>query len=157
MIPIIKIIVIMIKSTVVRMRSGVMRNMKEKMVDLVKMAKRMMLTRMFSTCWSSDVFLSDFHWDFHKNDCSSGYHCCVSFGISMIGVGPVRYKEYGVGRAPAGGNIKRLCTLEKGYFGAGWEYGKNMKGYEEQRWEGGYHEEVCGGISGGAYSSPMNM
>ena len=50
MIPIIKIIVIMIKSTVVRMRSGVMRNMKEKMVDLVKMAKRMMLTRMFSTC-----------------------------------------------------------------------------------------------------------
>ena len=36
MIPIIKIIVIMIKSTVVRMRSGVMRNMKEKIVDLVK-------------------------------------------------------------------------------------------------------------------------
>ena len=50
MIPIIKIIVIMIKSTVVRMRSGVMRNMKEKMVDLVKMTKRMMSTRMFSTC-----------------------------------------------------------------------------------------------------------
>ena len=43
------------------------------------------------------------------------------------------YKECGVERAPAGGNIKRLCTLEKGYFGAGWEYGKNMKGYEEQR------------------------
>ena len=109
MIPIIQIIVIMIKSTVVRMRSGVMRNMKEKMVDLVKMTKRMIMTRMFSM---------GFLWYLHDWSRSS----------ENLG-----YKECGVERAPAGGNIKRSCTLEKGYFGAGWEYGKNMKGYEEQR------------------------
>ena len=106
MIPIIKIIVIMIKSTVVRMRSGVMRNMKEKMVDLVKMTKRMIM------------FSMGFLWYLHDWSRSS----------ENLG-----YKECGVEIAPAGGNIKRSCTLEKGYFGAGWEYGKNMKGYEEQR------------------------